>query len=860
MPQALAAIPAIVAGWATAGAAAMGVGLAGQVVVGQVVTALTTLAFTGGAALAAGALANRPRPPKPSSVEQELQQPIPPRMWHYGRVKVSGPYAFYETGMEDDRTALFKAILLSARQIDAYEKHFLDDKEVLLTGTAVQDERYLYGGPTGSMAHLSAHLGTDSQTVDPLLSAEWPTEWTADHRLRGTAYVVGRFRSSQAGKYNDRYPNGEPTYKALIRASRVYDPRKDSTVAGGSGTHRQADKSTWEWSDNVALCVRDYLTHADGYNRPIGKIDLPSFMAFADLCDELVPLKAGGTEKRYRIATTVYLTEARKDVLARLLEAGNATLYPTRDGKVAIRGGEWNAPTVTLDADQGHILDATFSQGVDALSRYNEIALQFTSPDHDYTEVEAEPWQDAAAIAETGIIETRPLDLLQVPSHGQARRLAKIRMKRDNPVWMGEVRTNFVGLDCIGERVVTIKWPELQIDGPFYIESDIEFLEDGTGMRFSVRSADSTAYDWDPATEEGDPPPVPPDTSLEPGDEGVYQGQPSDLKAVGGEGQATITWRNPNMADFRSVRVWRALSGALFDDAVAVGGRQYGWPDQEGRYVDAAAAGTYDYWVTAEDDLRRDSLPIGPDQAVVSEDADVAAIFAAMAMPPGAARQALYRALVSALKQAGVWSRLTGVYVLAAHAEQAGRLNLRAPGSNTLVAVNAPSFTVDRGFACGGTSRLESGFVYATGLQRDNNHVSAWSLSNVAESHAIVGADQFAINPRGAANEARLRSSANATDTHGSAQNGAGFKLISRDNGSNFDYYEDGELTVTEVRASEALSGTRDFWVGGWNSSAPQYSTRRIAAASWGTSLTDAEITALHDALHEFLAAVGAPV
>ena len=46
-----------------------------------------------------------------------------------------------------------------------------------------------------------------------------------------------------------------------MRGAKLYDPRKDST-AGGSGTHRLAAPSTWEWSDCPALADADFLASA----------------------------------------------------------------------------------------------------------------------------------------------------------------------------------------------------------------------------------------------------------------------------------------------------------------------------------------------------------------------------------------------------------------------------------------------------------------------------------------------------------------------------------------------------------------------------------------------------------------------
>lgn len=478
--------------------------VAGVTAAGVILHAAGSIAISVGLSLAANALL-RPTGPKPSDGQQEFQQPIPPRVFHYGRLKVSGPIWFFDVSPTSNLgRELWRGVLLSAREADAFVTHWLDDIALTINGAGLVTNHF------GDLVHIYPQLGTDSQAVVSALNTAFTAIGT-NHRNRGIAHAVMTF--NQGGNPDDYqfiYPNGIPTLTTLGDWAKLYDPRLDTTT-GGSGAHRHDDKSTWAYSDNAGLAILDYLTHVEGYNRPIAKIELASFRSFADVCDENVPLKAGGTEKRYRIAATVSLSEPRSQALRRLLDACDADLYSTADGKVAIRGGEWVAPTVTLDADSGDIIEAEFAPP-SALERYNELAIQFMSPAHGYSEIEGDPWQNAADILATGIIETRPFDVLQVPSHGQARRLAKIRMARDNPEWRGEIRTNFYGLDAIGERVVTIKFPELGIDGPFYIEA-ATLLGDGTGMGLQIRSADPDAYDWNAAAEEGTEPPVPPDIS-----------------------------------------------------------------------------------------------------------------------------------------------------------------------------------------------------------------------------------------------------------------------------------------------------------------------------------------------------------
>ncbi|MEF2550008.1 hypothetical protein VQ042_01345 [Aurantimonas sp. A2-1-M11] len=494
MPIALAAFQAGAS--VTVANAIIGVG-----VLGSIASTVGTIALGLGVSYVAS-LFNRPQQPKPSDGQVESRQAVPARVWHYGRMKVAGPLAFYES--RDG--SLYKAVLISSREIDGYEQLFLNDRPVTTDAGGSIGEF----GAGGDLKWIDMFLGTDSQAASSRLTSAF-SEWTSAHRLRGTAYLVVKLKAPGSEYFQEVYPSGEDQVSALIRGAKVYDPRKDSTVAGGSGSHRHSNKATWEWSDNAALVILDYLTHEDGYSRAIAKMDLPSFIAMANLCDEAVPLAAGGTERRYRVATSVTLTEARKDVLARLLEACDGRLFPTQDGKVSIRGGKWEAPTVTIDADAGHIIETNFAPP-DAMSRFNELSIQYLDPALGYIENEGTPWQDVDDIAATGQLVTVPADMVQVPSHSQARRLAKIRMARENSDWVGEIAANLAGLNVIGERVITLNWPELNINGPYWVEGGPEISQDWTGVRLSLRSANPASYDWTTA-EEGTSTSVPPDTA-----------------------------------------------------------------------------------------------------------------------------------------------------------------------------------------------------------------------------------------------------------------------------------------------------------------------------------------------------------
>ncbi len=136
---------------------------------------------------------------------------------------------------------------------------------------------------------IKKRLGTSTQTVDADVIADSGGERTSEHRGRGVPDLTLWFW------YNESvYPIGLENIKALIRGKKVYDPRKDSTK-GGSGSHRDDDPSTWEWSRNPALCVRDYLHNEHGYNVPNSRIDDTTVAVAANVCDERVDIYVGGS-------------------------------------------------------------------------------------------------------------------------------------------------------------------------------------------------------------------------------------------------------------------------------------------------------------------------------------------------------------------------------------------------------------------------------------------------------------------------------------------------------------------------------------------------------------------------------------
>lgn len=519
MPQAIAfAITAGASSLLSAAGASVAVqAVAGQAIAGALLSGVGQFAINTALSVGATAIAQRlfaPKP-KPTETQQEIKQAIPPKHYVYGEVKKSGPLAFFasrETDLHDGRI-MYKLPMLAAHPIDSIQKYYLDDREVVLdplTNEVITAPLVINGY---RMARIFPHLGEIDQLADAMMVAEWAGIIDSNFRLRGTAYLAGAFEQPGGPEQFSRvYPSGrDPNMAALIRGKRVYDPRKDSTVAGGSGTHRANDPTTWGWSDNVALVALDYLRwERVGYAITLAELSIPSFMAMADLCDEAVPLGIGGTEKRYRIAMTFFSYDSHKSVLRRILEACNGMLYKTPAGQWAIRGGRWDAPVVHLDERESRFKQFDLGEP-EAIDRYNKLNISCMVPANGYVEQECDPWTDPFDIALNGE-KPQSLDLTQVPSYTQARRLAKIRFNFDNPELVASIRTDFYGLDCIGQPTVAISKASMGFDEEvFWIEDSPKIAEDFATTSMTLRLANEFAYAWT-TDEEGAAPPVPPDT------------------------------------------------------------------------------------------------------------------------------------------------------------------------------------------------------------------------------------------------------------------------------------------------------------------------------------------------------------
>lgn len=478
-----------------------------------------------------------------------INQSAGPRIRGYGKALLGGTRAFWDS----KNGTLYQIVMAHHGRIEGFELFRIGDTYVSVgSGGEVLDPPF--NTSEGPYVYIAGYIGGKDQVADPTMIADWPGIWTSEHRLRGIAYWRVMFLSPPADKYQAIFPDGPNTpVTCICKLSLVWDPR--------DADQEPDDESSWKWNDNAALCILDYLRHPDGYRKSVNDIDIESFSAFADVCDEQVPIAAGGTEPRYRIWGVYSLQDDPADVLGKMRAACDAEFYQTPQGKMAIRGGKWEAPTVTLrEAD---IISHSLEQGNDRFSAFNELQVTYTSADHDFQTVETTPWVDLADQEDRGPLPSE-LNLDMVPTASQARRLAKIHIAKSNPAWKGTIDANLAALDGVGERTIRLVLPELQIDDAFFIAGIRPVIDDQTGIPIGVQttvmSISEASYRFSVA-EEGQAAPVPPDTSPDPG-----LPVPSGLVLSKVSSTITATVGTPDRTDLTLHVQFRAGAGSIWQD------------------------------------------------------------------------------------------------------------------------------------------------------------------------------------------------------------------------------------------------------------------------------------------------------
>ena len=416
----------------------------------------------------------------------------------YGTVRTAGNLIFRDT-TGTDNIYLHTVTLLAGHEIESVEAIEWGGDAVTFTSNSAKNGKW----------KQYEKLGGPSQVAETNLVAA-STKWTSTHVGSGLAYIVNRFEYDPETEFQ----NGLQTVTYVFKGRKVYDPRLDSTN-GGSGTHRINDETTYEWSNNAALCLLDYMIgHSEGGERIFGKfvntawIDWTSWVAAINICDESVTLDVGGSEARYTCDGFINTSNTHKQNIKHFLNC--------MAGEMMFQGGKWYlyagaARTAVKTRNADHFIGSvSYEAKKDLSDKKNGVRGEFYDVSNGYQLQPYPTYQNSTYVtADGGQEQYLDISFPMTSSVTRAQRLAKIALGRARMERKVSGTTNLIGLQDRAGDVVTVDYPRLNlVSQEMKIMSwAMKVAKDKNGNKGLVVAQqyleeDSTIYAW-ASSEEG---------------------------------------------------------------------------------------------------------------------------------------------------------------------------------------------------------------------------------------------------------------------------------------------------------------------------------------------------------------------
>ena len=372
----------------------------------------------------------------------------------YGRRQVGITRVFLETSGTDNNY-LYMAGVLCEGEIESIDEVWIDDKLVtwasaLSHGTVVEvgsGDANFYKDST-SHIQVQAFLGLDDQVSSSILSTS--TNWGANHRLRGVAYLAFRF------KWNQDIFGSIPQVRVTLKGKKVYDPRTTTTA----------------YTTNPALCLLDYLRnerYGKGLPNSAFESGFQSFQDSADECETQVTPYSGGSD------INVFDTNAVIDTSQKVIDNVRKLLNPMRalftytQGIYKLKIESTGTAVKTITAD--HVVGGAKVLGERKNNKYNRVIGTFINPDKNWQQdtISFPPADDSSlpsadqhatmkALDNDTLLEGN-FDFPNITSPYQAEDLCEIILRRSRNQLQIQLRLTSEFLDLAIGDIVAITYP-----------------------------------------------------------------------------------------------------------------------------------------------------------------------------------------------------------------------------------------------------------------------------------------------------------------------------------------------------------------------------------------------------------------
>lgn len=502
---------------------------------------LAVAAFNAANIIGAAALANeafkavQPQVKSSSTAIEWNADPNAPNRFAFGRIGGAGNIIHNATYGPDKMYVGFVGVMSASGPIKSWVAFKADDAFVSFNGSGMATNTEYAGemnlvrqrGLQPEASYLPSPAGQKNGAVMP--------RWGASYKLSGkAAYHYTLAENSKRSAFRGKVPTGIHYIEGIY----CYDPRFDSTFAGGIGPCRLDDPTTWVYSTNAYIhglnwAIGRWEGEARGftpkrYGVPYASMKVGGIGAAPDAIDFAGYVEAANVfdENAWACAAWPDADQGKGAVLDSFLQAGGG-IYAERQGKISClhrAAPRSSIVTITADDTAGTIeYDTTTS----LLERINTIRPEYWSEAHGWQmvatdEVTSSVWREEDG---QGVEVTRSKGLAYnyVPGSKQARELAALQIAHTREGIRGTAPLRHY-LDLEVGDCFTFEVPEAVLNGLkcIVLNVDPDLENDIINVTFASESDGKYPFAFGQAAA---PPPAP---GLQPADNTVSPPLPGD--------------------------------------------------------------------------------------------------------------------------------------------------------------------------------------------------------------------------------------------------------------------------------------------------------------------------------------------
>jgi len=357
--------------------------------------------------------------------------PTAPRQIIYGKCRVGGTFVHMETTGTDNH--LFHAvIILAGHEVESLESVRLNDVTLTTSSSTINSTTVFtvtnseftntendnnYG--SGRLVRFCFEDG--SQTASNAYAVAQSSLTTSDKFL-DCAYVYIQMVFDP-----EKFGGGMPNMSFVVKGKKVFDPRNSSTA----------------WSDNPALCIRDYLTDTTyGLKALSSEINDTTnqggVAAAANACEVDVTLADNSsTEDKYTANGFTNFGASGSGVIEGLLSSMAGKMSYT-NGQFNIFAGTTQTPSLTITDDNLLAPVTVATQGATG-DLYNTVKPVYVDSTNNFVAADAPVYQDSTFLTEdtpNGTNSDKPNYVKQMEkqlpftvTHTMAQRIGRLALK-----------------------------------------------------------------------------------------------------------------------------------------------------------------------------------------------------------------------------------------------------------------------------------------------------------------------------------------------------------------------------------------------------------------------------------------------